>query len=236
MTPIGIPFYIAPYVNAVIRSGTAQDKEILFKAMLESEAYNLIPSTKRGEAGKTETIVTQACRMCGNVKSHQASDRDAGLEIAEEFISRENLTLNKILCIIYTEENKCKSTLTGLIANQLMDKYKCPVFILRETDRNGEPWYEGSARGYSKSDLTDFRGFLIQQGISEIGGYAQGHSNAFGVGIPVKHFKDFMQKCEIALNNVAFETKYRVDRIFEAPEECNKEEFTQLALLNDCWG
>jgi len=36
--------------------------------MLEFKANNLIPSTKRGEKGKTEKIVTQAVRMCTNVK------------------------------------------------------------------------------------------------------------------------------------------------------------------------
>ena len=44
LTPTGVAFYIAPYVNAVIRMGTQQEKELLFKSMLDFEAYNLIPS------------------------------------------------------------------------------------------------------------------------------------------------------------------------------------------------
>jgi hypothetical protein len=34
--------------------GTLEQKEILFESMLEHKAHILIPSTKRGEKGKTE--------------------------------------------------------------------------------------------------------------------------------------------------------------------------------------
>lgn len=35
LTPIGIAFYIAPYVNAITRIGTAEEKQVLFEAMLD---------------------------------------------------------------------------------------------------------------------------------------------------------------------------------------------------------
>ncbi|MGN1342170.1 MAG: hypothetical protein ACI4VL_02960 [Bacilli bacterium] len=57
ITPIGIAFYVAPYVNATIRMGGLEEKEIMFKSMLEYEAYNKIPSTKRGCKGQDEYIV-----------------------------------------------------------------------------------------------------------------------------------------------------------------------------------
>lgn len=51
LTPTGIAFYIAPYVNAAIRIGEPNEKRILFNSMLEFKADELIPSTKRGYAG-----------------------------------------------------------------------------------------------------------------------------------------------------------------------------------------
>lgn len=51
LTPFGIAFYIAPYINAVMRSGTMEEKLILFEAMLDFKAYEQIPSTKRGCKG-----------------------------------------------------------------------------------------------------------------------------------------------------------------------------------------
>jgi len=51
VTPFGISFYIAPYINATIRIGTLDEKMILFESMLDFKAYELIPSTKRGCKG-----------------------------------------------------------------------------------------------------------------------------------------------------------------------------------------
>ena len=52
LTPIGVAFYIAPYVNATIRSGTPKEKMVLFESMLDHKAHNKVPSTKRGCAGQ----------------------------------------------------------------------------------------------------------------------------------------------------------------------------------------
>ena len=70
ITPFGIAFYITPYVNATIRMGSQEEKLLLFESMLETRAYELIPSTKRGCKGQMETKVEQACRNCNNLKNH----------------------------------------------------------------------------------------------------------------------------------------------------------------------
>jgi single-stranded-DNA-specific exonuclease len=48
ITPFGIAFYIAPYVNATIRMGDQDEKLILFESMLDYRGYEQILSTKRG--------------------------------------------------------------------------------------------------------------------------------------------------------------------------------------------
>lgn len=58
LTPTGIAFYIAPFINAVCRSGTDSDKTLLFLSLLTWKAEELVPSTKRGEQGREETRVT----------------------------------------------------------------------------------------------------------------------------------------------------------------------------------
>ena len=69
ITSIDAAFYIVPMVNAVQRSGTIEEKELLFKSMLKYEAFEVIPSTKRGCKGQTERLVEQAVRMSTNVKN-----------------------------------------------------------------------------------------------------------------------------------------------------------------------
>ncbi len=55
ITPIGIAFNIAPYVNAMNRSGTAEEKLLMFESMLEFRATEQVPSTKRGCKGQFES-------------------------------------------------------------------------------------------------------------------------------------------------------------------------------------
>lgn len=57
VTPFGISFYIAPYINATIRVGTLEEKLLLFESMLDFRGYEQIPSTKRGSKGQFETRV-----------------------------------------------------------------------------------------------------------------------------------------------------------------------------------
>ena len=99
ISPIGVAFYIAPYVNATIRMGTQEEKLMLFESMLDYRGYELVPSTKRGCKGQTETRVEQACRNCTNIKNRQTKARDAALENIERIIKEKNLLENKILAI-----------------------------------------------------------------------------------------------------------------------------------------
>lgn len=161
ITPMGIAFYVAPYVNATIRMGSLEEKQIMFKSMLEYEAYNEVPSTKRGCKGQKEFIVEQAIRNCSNIKSRQTKARDNGVEYIENLIKNNNLLENKILLIQIPKEANIEKTLTGLIANQLMSKYQRPVLLLNETEQDNKICWEGSARGYEKSSLKDFRQFCL---------------------------------------------------------------------------
>ena len=81
---MGAAFFIAPFVNAISRSGTLEEKEIVFNSMLKYKALKEIPSTKRGhKKGDMETIVDAALRICTNVKNRQTKAQDAGLEYLE---------------------------------------------------------------------------------------------------------------------------------------------------------
>ena len=179
LSPIGVAFYIAPYVNATIRMGTQEEKLMLFESMLDYRGYELVPSTKRGCKGQQETRVEQACRNCTNIKNRQTKARDAALENIERIIKEKNLLENKILAI-KLDSFEADKNLTGLIANQLMAKYQRPVLLLNKivqdvTDETGKvetviSW-EGSGRGYDKSKFDNLREFLKESGFVT---YAEG--------------------------------------------------------------
>ena len=247
ITPIGVAFYIAPYVNATIRMGSPEEKELMFKSMVEYKAFDQIDSTKRGCRGQKESVVEQAVRNCVNIKSRQTKARDNSLETIEKLIADNNLLKNKILivpvpCHIYVEKN-----LTGLIANQLMSKYQRPVLLLNEVinevpvsaGRGGSTinsfiysTWEGSARGYDKSSLTDFRKFCLDSGCID---YAEGHANAFGFGVNNSKIKEFIDYCNTALESFEFTPCYDVDFIFNA-DNFNGKDILEIAELKSLWG
>jgi len=237
LTPIGLAFYIAPYINATIRMGTQDEKMLLFDSLLDYKNETEIPSTKRGHAAdETESIAEQACRVCGNVKNHQTKARDYGLEIAEKVIQENNLLDKKILIIRLPEDSDCDRNLTGLIANVLMDKYQRPVLLLNHSVKNGEVFWTGSGRGYNKCVLNDFRGFLEQIGVRDWGGYAQGHPLAFGVSIPEKHMDELIQKSEELLKDFDFSPTYKVDRIYHQLTNSDYQDLDRICRLSNIWG
>ena len=243
VTPFGVAFYIAPYVNAVTRSGTMEEKIVLFESMLEFKAFEQIPSIKRGHRpGETETRVEQACRNCVNIKNRQTKTRDASLEIIEQIIEEQNLLDNKILLIKLGEAQR--TTLGGLIANQLMSIYQRPVLILSPTsheilDEQGkvvdtEIWWEGSGRGPNVPGLEDCRAFYESSGLVE---YGQGHANAFGLGIKDANIDEFLNWCNNALKDFDFTPKYKVDFIIDAKKMSeSKYDLYNLIEYDNLWG
>ena len=244
ITPFGIAFYIAPYVNATIRMGTQEEKVMLFESMLDYRGYELVPSTKRGCKGQQETRVEQACRNCTNIKNRQTKARDAALEIIERTIKEQNLLENKIL-VVKLDTFATDKNLTGLIANQLMSQYQRPVLLLNKTIQEIEclstdgkrmllkdvAW-EGSGRGYDKSKFDNLREFLKESGLVM---YAEGHANALGVGIKDFNFDTFMNYSNKALADFDFTPCYKVDFIFIA-DDFNGKDIIKIAELKSLWG
>ena len=245
LSPIGVAFYIAPYVNATIRMGTQEEKLMLFESMLDYRGYELVPSTKRGCKGQQETRVEQACRNCTNIKSRQTKARDAALENIERIIEEKNLLNNKILAI-KLDTFEADKNLTGLIANQLMAKYQRPVLLLNKTyydmtlcEEDGTPittrttiTWEGSGRGYDKSKFDNLREFLKE---SDLVLYAEGHANALGVGIADINFDRFIEYSNQALADFDFTPCYKVDFIFYG-DDFRGNDIIEIAELKSLWG
>ena len=227
VTPIGVAFYIAPLINATIRVGTQAEKEVMFKAMLNHCAYDMIPSTKRGEKGKTETIVTQAVRNATNVRNRQKKARDNGFEYVEQIIAANNLDKNKIIVVQVSED--LDKNLTGLIANQLMAKYQKPVLLVRETD---EGLLQGSARGYDKSELKDLKSFLLESGFME---YAEGHAAAMGVGIHKDKVNALVDYSNTVLANYDFSACYDVDYEYMS-NDFKAQDIVDIGSMKGLWG
>ncbi len=236
ITPMGAAFYIAPFVNSMVRSGIQEEKELLFKSMLEYEAFKMIPSNKRGHRpGEMERLVDQAVRTAVNVKSRQTRAQNDGLDVLEAKIKEEKLLDHKVLLLLL-KPNQVDRNIAGLIANKFMAKYQRPCCILTRVEERVDgiltTSYQGSARGCDKAGITNFKDICEATGVIM---YAEGHQGAFGLGIESYHLKDFIEKTDAALVNMSDEPIYFVDYIFKSVD-VNPENILDIASLNELWG
>ena len=245
ITSIDAAFYIVPMVNAVQRSGTIEEKELLFKSMLKYEAFEIIPSTKRGCKGQTEKLVEQAVRMSTNVKNRQTRAQDASMEYLENKIEKENMMNRKVL-LFTLEPGKVDKNIAGLIANKISAKYQRPCCMLTKTEvlddsieNNGlfnsyiyKTVYQGSARGYEMSGITNFKDICDETGCVN---WTAGHQNAFGISIDEDRIEEFLEKTDMALVNMASEPVYYVDYIYNGAD-VNPQDILEISNLSDLWG
>ena len=233
ISPIGAAFYIVPLINAVQRSGTQDEKELIFQSMLSYKAFEEIPSTKRGHNfGEMERRVDQAVRQAGNVKNRQTRIQDKSLETLEKKIEDEHLLDHKALLLLLDDDNNIPAEVRGLIANKFMAKYQRPCCLLTKGDKNGVPMYQGSARGCSLAGVDDFKQICQDSNAIE---YAVGHPNAFGLGIPVESVDDFIAKTDASLADMTDEPQYYVDFIFDG-QHIDEDTIYTIANMEEFWG
>ena len=231
-TSMGAAFFIVPFVNAITRSGTIEQKNLLFNSMLHHKAFEEIISNKRGhKLGQKEKLILQAIRTVTNVKNRQTRAEDAGLTMLEKMIENNHMLNHKILLFLL-EPNQVDSEIRGLIANKFMAKYQRPCCLLTRTNREGKETYEGSMRGYTKTGIDSFKEVLEQcPGVI----YVQGHDNAAGLGIKAECINDFIYKIDELLEDVSVEPIYRIDYNFNERDN-NNQRILDIADMNDYWG
>lgn len=250
MTSIDAAFYIVPMINAVQRSGTIEEKEILFKSMLKYEAFNMILSDKRGHAvGEEERLVDKAIRMSTNVKNRQTKAQDEGMKLLEKKIIDENWLDHKAI-ILTLENGVLDKNIAGLVANKIAAKYQRPCCVLTKTMENdpghitflpsgdevfvtgaARVLYQGSARGYEATGITDFKKICEKCGAE----WAQGHGNAFGVCVEETNLNSFISNIDNELEDITNEIVYWVDYIYTGTD-VPMEDIFDLATLKPLFG
>lgn len=165
LSPFSVGWYISPLINAIVRSGTDTERMIVFKSMLEFNAYDQVLSTKRGCKGQYEALVTQAVRTCANVKTRQSKTQDQVYETIDKIIKSKKLTNNKIIAVKLDNQHSIDKNLAGLVANKLATAYNHPILILSENDTEEGIKWEGSGRGINSIDFDNFKGFLDSSGL-----------------------------------------------------------------------
>ena len=186
-----IQWYWTPILNSIIRIGSYEDRDLLFRAFIETD--EVFPYIKRGATEPVdEDIYTRAARLCKNAKSRQDKMRDNLCEELKEEINPDD----KIIMLAAPDD--ADPGIIGLAAMRIADWASKPCIILKD---QGGGVYSGSCRNFNHSPIKDFKELINNTKLFE---FAQGHPNACGCSI---YEENLMEALE-ALNDAAADVEY----------------------------
>lgn len=219
----GVAFGITPYINAICRSGSMEEKEAVFRAMLDMCAEEPVQSGKRGEKNKLVPRYVEAVRIAQNVKARQTKEQNEATAVIEDRLDENNAVI-----IAICSPDETKPELCGLIANKLQSEYGKPAFVLID---NGAS-YKGSARCPSGVPVDDFRQLCDDSKLTD---YCAGHPLAFGASIPKSNKDEFIRYLNGKLSGKLSGNVYQVDVVLP-PGKSNMEFFKEMETAKPLWG
>lgn len=202
-----VQFYVTPILNAMIRVGSPEDKDLLFRAFIETD--EVFKYKKRGETEESdEDIYTRAARLCYNAKNRQGKDVQKGVDAIDEVIKEKEIYKDKVMFINVSDI--LGETLTGLVAIKIAEKYNRPCLLLRrqKAREDGSLYYGGSCRNFDNSPIESLKDFLDSTGTFE---FVQGHDNAAGISIPRENVAKSIEMCNERLSDIDFQKCFNVD-------------------------
>lgn len=204
---ISVQFYITPILNAMIRVGNQDDKDLLFRAFIETD--EVFKYKKRGATEETdEDIYTRAARLCYNAKNRQGKEVSKSVDEIDNIIKQNELYKNK--AIFVNVSNVLSQTLTGLVAMKIADKYNKPCLLLRRQKLrdDGGMFYGGSCRNFDHSPISSLKNELDSTNLFE---FVQGHDNAAGFSINRNNVEKAISRINTMWENIDFTAYYEVD-------------------------
>lgn len=212
-TKVDISFYIAPLINGVIRAGTQEEKELLFRGFICDPTGNTIETVYRGET-RIETFYAYVARNAYNIKNRQNTQKEKCMRYLKTKIESKGWQNNQVIVVVTTldDEVPTPENITGLVAMELHKEYNKPVLVLRPKKEDGVMYYRGSGRGKQADGFDSFLQFMRD---SKYCNYAEGHKFAFGASIAANDLKAFLEESNERLKDVDFGTDIiEVDAIF----------------------
>ncbi len=226
---LSLAYAIAPFINAVVRSGTMEEKKLVFDSMLLEYAFEDTESSKRGHKGELVPLYEEAVTVAERVKRRQTKLQDESLKIIDEKIKSQQLDKNAII-VCLCEPDEVEGSIAGLVGNKIQSKYQHPTLVLRRTRYIDDPEdiYRGSARNYSLCPIENMKDLCTSTGDMLL---AAGHQSAFGAAISESKIDDFIKKTNEFYKDVDFVPTYWVDYIWNS-QTIDSKKVLDIADLN----
>ena len=226
---LSMAFAAVPFLNAICRTGTMAEKEIVFKAMLNRYAFDKVESSKRGEKGKMVYLYQEAVMVAERVKRKQDKLCQESVDILSRKIEEEHLADNAVI-VLQCEPDEVEASIAGVVANKIQAKYQHPTLVLRRSWSSEDNQYHfiGSARNYSHCPVENMKTICQSSGAMD---FAAGHEGAFGAGIAESNIPDFIDATNKLYDGIDFSPVYWVDFIW-TPDNVNGDAILEIAALD----
>lgn len=209
-----IQWYITPILNGMIRIGSADEKELLFRAFIETDEffeYKKRATKNRPSETIQESIYDRAARLCKNAKARQDKMKEKGVKAISEVIDELPLD-DKVIMVDVSD--LLDSGLTGVVAIKIAEQYNKPCILLQKhfDKKTRMTVFGGSARNIDNSPIDSFKDLVNSTGIVN----GKGHANAFGiVNLPIDDKEKAISMMNNILNDTEYDSTYCVDFILD---------------------
>ena len=226
-----IQWYITPILNGMIRIGSQEEKELLFRAFIEQDEF--FEYKKRATKDKSaetiqESIYDRAARLCKNAKSRQDKQKEKSVEQIAEIA--QSIPFDDKVVMIDTSDI-LDNGLTGVVAIKIAEMFNKPCILLNKflDKKTGKITYGGSARNVNHSPIESFKDIVNSTNVFNFG---KGHANAFGVNLDLDKKDEAINVMNNILRDVEYDSTYRVDFILDI-EDVSIKLITELARFED---
>ena len=226
-----IQWYITPILNGMIRIGSQEEKELLFRAFIEQDEF--FEYKKRATKDKPaetiqESIYDRAARLCKNAKSRQDKQKEKSVEQIAEIA--QSIPFDDKVVMIDTSDI-LDTGLTGVVAIKIAEMFNKPCILLNKflDKKTGKITYGGSARNVNHSPIESFKDVVNSTNVFNFG---KGHANAFGVNLDLDKKDEAINVMNNILRDVEYDSTYRVDFILDI-EDVSIKLITELARFED---
>ena len=226
-----IQWYITPILNGMIRIGSQEEKELLFRAFIEQDEF--FEYKKRATKDKPaetiqESIYDRAARLCKNAKSRQDKQKEKSVEQITEIA--QSISFDDKVVMIDTSDI-LDTGLTGVVAIKIAEMFNKPCILLNKflDKKTGKITYGGSARNVNHSPIESFKDIVNSTNVFNFG---KGHANAFGVNLDLDKKDEAINVMNNILRDVEYDSTYRVDFILDI-EDVSIKLITELARFED---
>lgn len=208
-----IQWYITPIINGIIRFGSIEEKDLLFKAF--TEQYDEFEYTKRATKNNpTQTIIEniydRVARLCSNAKSRQDNKRKKATVVVKELLDGKLNEQDKVVMVDVTDV--LDSSLTGVVAIKIADTYNMPCILLR---KQNDTKYGGSMRVPNNCPVHNFKDIINS---CDSFNNCMGHQSAAGVDIDINNAENGKSELNEKLKDIDYDKTYFVDFILDC--EC----------------